>query len=98
MSEDLTYLEALAADLVAAGLACRTVLNDPPVRLRVTWHDMPVIGEAITVVPAPPGGDEGRWFRCSLGTLLGPCHRPAETAVLVLDCMRHFIPRVAAGR
>lgn len=87
------HLEDLAEVLAMEGLACR-ILDDPPVRLRVTWADAPTVGETITVVSSSAGfGDiPDLWFCGSLDVLLAPCSRGGDAAEAVAGLMRRLPP------
>jgi hypothetical protein len=89
----LAHLEDLAETLTNEGLVCR-IINDPPVRLRVTWAGAPMVGETITVVSSSAGfgGNPDLWFRGSLDVLLAPCSRGEEAVEVVVGMMRRFPP------
>ncbi|GAA1821784.1 hypothetical protein [Actinomadura chokoriensis] len=83
------YLDALAAELDAAGWSTRPRYERIPVLLHVFSPDLPQIGESVHV-KAGVGGVP--WFVSSTGDPLRPCHDLAGTTKEIAARLAPFSP------
>ncbi|GAA1897283.1 hypothetical protein [Actinomadura bangladeshensis] len=89
------YLDALAAELHAAGWSTRPRYERIPILLHVFSPDLPQIGESIHV-KAGVGGVP--WFVSSTGDPLRPCHDLAGTAKDIAARLAPFSHDVHSAR